>query len=86
MVITFAGALLCCCGTLNTAEPLFTVTAQSRVVSTVAIFSSLIDGCLKYNNKEKPKTGPRPGPRLNYDVNIGQKPSPRDVKKVGARI
>ncbi len=23
-------------------------------------FSSLIDGCLKYKNKEKPKTGPRP--------------------------
>ncbi len=42
----------------------------------VAIFSSLIDGCLKYKNKEKPKTGPRPGPRLNYDVNIGTKPSP----------
>ncbi len=34
-------------------------------------FSSLIDGCLKYKNKEKPKTGPRPGPRLNYDVKIG---------------
>ncbi len=35
----------------------------------------LIDGCLKYKNKEKPKTGPRPGPRLNYDGR----------KKVGAR-
>ncbi len=34
-------------------------------------FSSLIDGCLKYKNKEKPKTGPRPDPRLNYDVKIG---------------
>ncbi len=34
-------------------------------------FSSLIDGCLKYKHKEKPKTGPRPGPRLNYDVKIG---------------
>ncbi len=33
--------------------------------------SSLIDGCLKYKHKEKPKTGPRPGPRLNYDVKIG---------------
>ncbi len=36
----------------------------------------------KYKNKEKPKTGPRPGPRLSYDVNIGLKPSPRDVKKL----
>ncbi len=40
--------------------------------------------CLKYKNKEKPKTGPRPGPLLNFDVKIGLKPSPRDVKKVGA--
>ncbi len=72
----------CCCGTLNTVESLFTVMARSRVVSTsTSIFSSLIDGCLKYKNKKKPKTGPRPGPRLNYDVNIGPKPSPRDVKK-----
>ncbi len=63
-------------------EPLFTVWARSRVVSTnAAIFSSLIDGCLKYKNKEKPKTGPRPGLRLNYDANIGPKPSPSDVKK-----
>ncbi len=46
-------------------------------------FSSLIDGCLKYKNKEKPKTGPRPGPRLNCDVKIGPKPGPRDVKKLG---
>ncbi len=45
-------------------------------------FSSLIDGCLKYKNKEKPKTGPRPGLRLNYDV-IGPKPGPRGVKKSG---
>ncbi len=28
-------------------------------------------GCLKYKDKEKPKTDPRPGPRLNYDVKIG---------------
>ncbi len=35
-----------------------------------------------YTNKEKPKTGPRPGPCLNYYVNIGQKkPSPRNVQK-----
>ncbi len=34
-------------------------------------FSSLIDGCLKYKHKEKPKTGPRPDPHLNYDVEIG---------------
>ncbi len=46
-------------------------------------FSSLIDGCLKYKSKEKPKTGPRPGSRLNYDVKIGPKPGPRDVKKSG---
>ncbi len=72
----------CCCGTLNTVEPLFAVMARSRVVSTsAAIFSSIIDGCLKYKLKEKPKTGPRPGLRLNYDVNIVPKPSPRDVKK-----
>ncbi len=59
-----------------------TVTARSRVVSTsAAIFSSLIDGCLKYNNKEEPKTGQRFGPCLDYDVNTGPKPSPRDVKK-----
>ncbi len=28
-------------------------------------------GCLKYKNKEKPKTGRKPSPRLNYDVKIG---------------
>ncbi len=33
-------------------------------------FSSLIDGCLKYTNKEKPETGLGPGLRLNYDVKI----------------
>ncbi len=61
-----------CCRTLNTVEPLFTVMARSRLVSTsVAIFSSLIDGCLKYKNKKNPK----------IYVNIGPKPSPRDVKK-----
>ncbi len=31
-----------------------------------ANFSSLIDGCLKYKNKEKPKTGLR----LNYDSEL----------------
>ncbi len=46
-------------------------------------FSSLIDGCLKYKNKEKPKTGPRPGPRLNYDVKIGPKLGHRGIKKSG---
>ncbi len=41
-------------GTLNTVEPLFDSRARSPVVSTsAAIFSSLIDGCLKYKNKEK---------------------------------
>ncbi len=86
MVITFAGALwqalllylkqnssaaltaLCCCGTLNTIEPLLTA---ARFPPARQFFSSLIDGCLKYKHKEKPKTGPRPGPRLNYDVKIG---------------
>ncbi len=56
---------LCCCWTLNTVETLLTAAARSRVVSTsAAIFSSLIDGCLKYKHKEKPKS-------LNYDVKIG---------------
>ncbi len=74
----------CFCGTLNTVEPLLTVAAQSRVVSTsAAIFSSQIDECQNCKNKEKPKTGPRPGPRLNYDVKIGPKPGPRGVKKSG---
>ncbi len=59
----------CCCGTLNS--------------TSAAIFSSLIDGCLKYKNKEKPKTGPRAGSRLNYDVKIVPKPGPRGVKKSG---
>ncbi len=75
-----------CCWTLNTVELLFTVAARSRDVSTsTEIFSSL-DGCLKYKNNEKPKAGPRPSPHLNYDVNIGPKPSPRDVKTIGARL
>ncbi len=45
------------CWKLNTVEPLWTVAvARSHVVftSTVVFFSSLIDGCLKYTNKEKP--------------------------------
>ncbi len=77
MVITFAGALRqdllnafelfsCaegCCGIINTVEPLFTVATQSRVVSTSeANFSSLIDGCLKYKIKEKPKNRPEAWP------------------------
>ncbi len=46
--------------------------ARSRVVSTSGhFFSSLIDRFLKYKHKEKPKTGPRPGTRLYYDVKIG---------------
>ncbi len=81
------GTRCCCCccrGRLNTVEPLLTAAvARTHVVSTSAaiFFSSLIDGCIKYKNKEKPKTGPRPGPHLNYDVKIGPKPGPRDVKK-----
>ncbi len=47
------------------------------------LFSSLIDGWLKYKNKEKPKTGPRPGPHLNYDVKTVPKPGPRGVKRSG---
>ncbi len=63
---------LCCCGTLNTVETLLTVAAAHLVLFPPArqFFSSIIDGCLKYKNKEKPKTGPRPDPRLNYDVKI----------------
>ncbi len=38
--------------------------------------------CLKYKDKEKPKTGPWPGPHLKYGVNIGPKPHPRDIKKL----
>ncbi len=38
----------------------------------------------KIKNKEKCKTGPRPGPRLNYDVKIGPKPGPRGVNKSGS--
>ncbi len=37
--------------------------ARSRVVSTARqIFSSLIDGCLKYKHKEKPKNRPEARP------------------------
>ncbi len=41
-------------------------------------FSSLIDGCLKYKNKEKPKTVLRPVPHLDYDVKIGPYGAPDD--------
>ncbi len=51
--------------------------------ATSSFFSSLIDGCLKYTNKEKPKTGLRPGPRLSYDVKIGPKPGSKGVEKSG---
>ena len=33
--------------------------------------------------KDKPKTGQRPGPRVNYDVKIGPKPGPMGVNKSG---
>ncbi len=97
MVITFAWPLRLYCvylkqnssaaltarGTLNTIEPL-SVAARSLLFPPARqFFSSLIDGCLKYKNNEKPKTGPRPGPRLNYDVKIGPRPGPRGVKKSG---
>ncbi len=57
---------LCCCGTLNTVESLLTDAAARLVLFPPArqFFSSLIDGCLKYKHKEKPKS-------LNYDVKIG---------------
>ncbi len=53
------------CGTLNTIEPLFTVLID--MVSCCFhqrgnLFSS------KYKDKEKPKTGLRPGPGLNYGI------------------
>ncbi len=68
--------------TLNTVEPLSVAAARTLFVNTrAAIFESLIDGCLKHKIKEKRKTGPRPGLRLNYDVKIGPKPGPRGVKK-----
>ncbi len=76
-------ARCCCCGTLNTVEPLSVAAARSRVVSISAVIFFITNWCLKYKNKEKPKTGPRPSPRLNYDVKIGPKPGPRDVKKSG---
>ncbi len=64
------------------------VAARIPVVSTRAaiFFSSLIDGCLKYKNKEKRKTGLRPSPRLNYNVKIGPKPSPKGVKTIEAQM
>ncbi len=64
---------LCCCGTLNTSSRSWQQRQHGLVLFPPArqFFSSLIDGCLKYKHKEKPKTGPRPGPRLNYDVKIG---------------
>ncbi len=57
---------LCCCWTLNTLEPLLTVAAAWSLLFPPArqFFSSLIDGCLKYKHKAKPKS-------LNYDVKIG---------------
>ncbi len=77
----------CCFGTLNTVEPLSVAAARSRVVSiSAAIFFITNWWCLKYKNKEKPKKGLRPGPRLNYDVKIGPKPGPRDVKKSGPEM
>ncbi len=96
MVIMFAGALwqaltycvhlnaeLFSCGTLNTVETLSVAVARSRVFPPAPqFFSSLIDGCLKYKNKENQRPE---GPRLNYDVKIGPKPGPRDVKTVRAR-
>ncbi len=57
--------------------------ARSLVVSIsmANVFSSIIDGCLKYKNKEKPITGPRPGPCLCYDVKIVPETRPKKQKK-----
>ncbi len=52
---------LCCCWTLNTVEQLLTVATRLLLFpSARQFFSSLIDGCLKYKHKEKPKTGRGP--------------------------
>ncbi len=91
MVIMFAGALrqaLAYCVHLNaelfSCAEVTCARCYSRQDSLVLFPPAQhIDGCLKYKNKEKPKTGLRPGPRLNYDVKIGPKPGPRDVKKSG---
>ncbi len=40
-------------------------------------------GALRQAFAEKPKTGPRPGPHLNYDVKTVPKPGPRGVKRSG---
>ncbi len=58
---------LCCCWTLNTVEPLLTAAAAWSLLFPPArqFFSSLIDGCLKYKHKEKPKS-------LNYDVKMAR--------------
>ncbi len=46
----------CCCGTLNTVEPLSVAAARSRVVSTSAAIYFITNWWMsKYKNKEKPK-------------------------------
>ncbi len=91
MVITFAWALLQAltyCVRLN-AELFSWADALAAAANSFVfppeqqLFSALIGGCLKYENKEKPKTVPRLGPYLNYDMKIGPKPSPWSVKKSG---
>ncbi len=47
---------------------------KTSVALTARILLLLDTKRLKYNNKDKPKPGQRPGPRLNYDVKIGLKP------------
>ncbi len=61
----------CCCGTLNRRAALQSRHGLVLFPPARQFFSSLIDWCLKYKNKENPKTGTRPGPHLNYDVKIG---------------
>ncbi len=57
---------LCCCWTLNTWSRSWQSQQHGLLLFPPArqFFSSLIDGCLKYKHKEKPKS-------LNYDVKIG---------------
>ncbi|KAI2654664.1 Microtubule-associated serine/threonine-protein kinase 4 [Labeo rohita] len=48
----------------------------------IFFFINIIGGCLKSKKKVKNKTGPNPGPHLNYDVKTG--PKPKRHKNIGA--
>lgn len=43
-------------------------------------------GKKKRIKKKKPKTGPKPSPRMSYDVKIGPKPGPRGLNKFEAEM